>query len=59
MRLPGRGAIVAGGDDVAVAHDDGAYGGPCAGGALGHHAGDAHEVGIPVESLGHDEFRVY
>ena len=43
----GRSAIVAGGDNALVAHEDGPHLTAQAGGTLRDHLGDAHEVLIP------------
>src|SRR5579871_1232832 len=52
VREPGRGAVVAGGEDVAVADDDRAHLGAQARRAFGHLARDRHEVLVPARPLG-------
>src|SRR5579884_985941 len=51
VREPSRGAVVAGGEDVAIADDDRAHLGAQARRALGHLAGDGEEVLIPGRAV--------
>src|SRR5213593_4228344 len=53
VRQPGRRAVVAGRQDVLVAHDHRAHLGARAGGALRHLARDGEEVLMPARALAH------
>ena len=48
-----RRAIVTGGENIFIAHDDRADLGPGTSGALGHLLGDGHEILIPAQPFAH------